>query len=131
MILAFRGIDGAPGMERDEASTDGTALESAGLEKPLLAALRPGGVRERLRVGLGGGYTALQVYARLDPALQERLGGGEPDAVRASRGAVEHIRRALEGLVATGRARRATRTMTVALGSKGPRDVVVDVFRLA
>lgn len=70
--------------------------------------------------------TALQVWQRLDPADRDRLGEGSPAAERAG---VDAVRGALEELVVEGRVERRRVRMTVPLNTKGPRDVVVDVFR--
>lgn len=99
------------------------------LQAAVLRALRPAGVRERVRVVLGGGYTVLQVWSRLGPAARAALGeGGEDDPVASRRG-VERLQRALVRLAELGPVRRGRATMTVSLNTKGPRDVLIDVFR--
>ncbi|MDP2309279.1 MAG: hypothetical protein Q8P18_24870 [Pseudomonadota bacterium] len=96
----------------------------------MLAALRPSGLRERLRLAIGGGYTALQVWERLEPAVRAALVDprGE-DATVTGRRAVERVQRVLMALAATGRVRHARVGMSITLNTKGPRDVLVDVFR--
>ncbi|MES2638591.1 MAG: hypothetical protein V4850_03895 [Myxococcota bacterium] len=95
----------------------------------MLAALRPPGLRERVRLAMGGGYTALQVWDRLSPAARAALAPGGADPTVAARHAVERVQRVLMTLAASGRARHRRAGMSVVLNTKGPRDVLVDVFR--
>lgn len=84
------------------------------LEAALLEALRPRGWRERVRVRLGWGFTPLQVYERLtDP-----------------RWGVAEVAEGLSRLAKGGRLRHARERMSVVLNTKGPRDIVVDTYRL-
>ena len=98
------------------------------IEDAVLRALRPAGLRERLRLRLGGGLTALQVWERLEPSARAVLVADETPALAERRG-VERVRAVLTRLEEDGRVRRARVRMTVPLNTKGPRDVVVDVFR--
>ena len=43
----------------------------------ILRALAPAGLKERLRIKLSHGYTAIQVMERLAPANREALAGGQ------------------------------------------------------
>lgn len=108
---------------------DGAAvLSDDALDAALRAALAPRGLAERVRLGLGRGFTALQVWERLPAPVRATLGDEEPVAVRAG---VERVRRRLDALAATGDVLRARERMTVPINTKGPRDVLVDVYRLA
>lgn len=109
-------------------------MSESDVEAGVLSALRPAGLRERVRLTLGGGYTPLQVWERLDPALRAALAPPvEERTVEAhtvlARRAVERVRRVLIGLAASGQARHRRVGMSVFLSTKGPRDVLVDVFR--
>ncbi len=103
-------------------------MTDAELDAAVVAALSPMGLGERLRVRLSGGYTALQVWERLDPAARGGIGEEDPVAVRRG---VERVQRRLVALAEAGRVIRGRSRMTVSLNTKGPRDVLVDVFRLA
>lgn len=102
-------------------------MTDADLDAAVLAALRPTRLRERIRLRVGGGYTALQVWERLAPEVRATLGDGDPVAVRRG---VERVQRRLLALVAVGTVRRDRARMTVALNTKGPRDILVDVFHI-
>lgn len=95
----------------------------------MLGALRPSGLRERLRLKLSGGYTPLQVWERLDAPTRLALAPADGDPTVAARQAVERVQRLLMTLAATGRVRHERVGMTITLNTKGPRDVLVDVFR--
>jgi hypothetical protein len=99
------------------------------VEAAVLAALRPSGVRERVRLAMGGGYTALQVWERVGPAARAALAPVGEDPTVAARHAVERVQRVLMTLAASGRVRHRRVGMSVVLNTKGPRDVLVDVFR--
>lgn len=88
------------------------------LASPLLDALRPRGVAERVRHVLAKGWTAAQVRARLPSGLQD---GCTAEAVHA----------ALLDLVREGRVRTRRVRYSVVLNTKGQRDMIVDVFWLA
>lgn len=103
-------------------------MTDADLDAAVLAALRPAGLRERIRLRVGGGYTALQVWERLAPEVRVVVGEGDPVAVRRG---VERVQRRLLVLAAAGTVRRDRARMTVPLNTKGPRDILVDVFHLA
>lgn len=98
-------------------------MVDATLTDAVLLALRPAGVREAIRLRLGGGYTAMQVV--------ERIPGVATTDLVAARAEVERVRQALLALAAEGRVIRTRSTFAAELKSKGYRGVVVDVFRLA
>lgn len=100
------------------------------LESAVLAALRPRGAREWVRARTLGGWTALQVAARLD----EGAAAGALAAVDGparERALVEVVRRVLVQLAESGRVRRRSSSYGATLAGKGTRKVVVDLFRLA
>lgn len=101
-------------------------MTDAALDAALFGALAPRGLGERVRLRVGGGYTALQVWERLPPDAQAALGGADPVAARA---AVERVRRRLDALAGEGAVVRTRARMTVPLNTKGPRDILVDVYR--
>ncbi len=86
----------------------------------LMEALRPRGVGERVRARFGVGWTASQVLSRV--ARDTYAGVVDPAA---------EVHAELLALVAEGRVRRASVRWTAHLNTKGPRDMLVDVFRLA
>lgn len=86
----------------------------------LLEALRPRGVRERVRTRLGVGWTAAQVASRVSRDVYA-------DAVDLT----AEVHADLLALVADGLVLRERVRWTAHLNTKGPRDMVVDVFRLA
>lgn len=94
-----------------------------------LAALHPRGLRQRIRLAMSGGYTPLQVWDRLAPEARAALVPGGGDSPVAERHAVERVQRVLLTLAAEGRVHHRRVGMTVTLNTKGPRDVLVDVFR--
>lgn len=108
------------------AGHPGPALGDADLDAAILAALEPSGILERVRLRLGGGYTAVQVFERIDAVTA--LDSHDPVEVRA---VVARVQRRLVALSDAGRVRRTRSRLTVPINTKGPRDVVVDVFRLA
>jgi hypothetical protein len=93
------------------------------VDDALLDALRPRGLRERLRLRTVGGWTAAQVYTRLADDARATLAG--------ERWPVEVVHRALLALVEAGRVHRARVRWAMELNTKGMRGMVVDVFRLA
>lgn len=101
-------------------------MTDAALDPALLGALAPRGLVERLRLRVGGGYTVLQVWERLPPDARAALGEADPVAARA---AVERVRRRLDALAGEGVVVRSRARMTVPLNTKGPRDILVDVYR--
>ena len=99
----------------------------------MLSALAPRSWRERLRVAVSRGWSVLQVYERLGTSERLALAGpsdGEPSVVRQRR-AVEALRTRLLRLVHEGKVQRRTGHYATEFKSKGQRDVVVDLFRLA
>lgn len=102
------------GQQTVEEAARGLADGGPELAPAVLDALRPRGLRDRLRMLLSGGCTAAQVRGRLR----------EPGSATATQ-----VHAALTALVADGRVHRSTARMSVHLNTKGPRDVIVDVFR--
>lgn len=96
----------------------------------LLAALRPRSLRDRARLLLTHGYTAVQVYERLPAEVQRDLADGADDPTAAARRAVDRVHRALVALAARGGVRRRRETYSMILNTKGERGMVVDVWRL-
>jgi hypothetical protein len=92
-----------------------------GLSGQLLAALRPRGVRERVRAALAPGFTAAQLLQRLPEDARAALIAEHPFPA-------EPVHGALMGLVAQGGVRTRRVHYTVVLNTKGHRDMVVDVF---
>lgn len=80
----------------------------------------------------------MQVFERLNPKDQEAFSANdadtgqvpEPDVISRRRG-IETLRVRLLGLVGSGKVLRRTGHYAAELKSKGPRDMVVDLFRLA
>lgn len=96
------------------------------LARALIAALRPVGLAERVRVRLGGGLTALQLWERLPPSVAGALPGDDPVRVREG---LARVQACLAELERDGRVERRRAKLTVTLNTKGPRDVLVDVYR--
>lgn len=97
-----------------------STLRHLDLADRILACLLPRGLRERARHLVARGWTASQVEVRLPEDVRA--------ALRAEGGAVERVHGELVGLVRAGRARSRRVRYTVALNTKGPRDMLVDVF---
>lgn len=93
----------------------------------LRAALTPRGLAERVRLRLSGGWTAAQVLERL-PAQVRAAWEGE-GTIDERRRAVDRAYRGLLALAEAGGARRTKVRYTMDLNTKGPRDMLVDVFR--
>ncbi len=106
-------------MERSDRPDLPSLLSADGLPAALLAALVPRGWRERVRARVAPGWTAAQVYARLDAPTQATI---------VSRFPAEVVHRALVALVAEGVASRRAVRWPADLNTKGRRDMVVDVF---
>ena len=115
-------------MEPADRPDGATLLSDAALDAAVLATLAPTGLAGRIRLRLGGGYTALQVWERLPGPARAGLGEADETAIRR---AVERVQRRLHALAADGKVARDRTRMTIRLNTKGPRDIVVDVYRLA
>lgn len=116
-------------MECPNRSHGAAVLNHQDVEAAVLAALRPSGVRDRLRFRAGGGFTPLQVWDRLTPSMRVDLTPPGEDPTVAARYAVERVQRVLMTLLTGGRVRHERVRMSVFLNTKGPRDVLIDVFR--
>lgn len=108
----------------------------AALADAIRLALAPSGLRERVKLRVAGGWTARQVFERLDEAPRSALlascareGGADDQGQEVQRAAVDKVYRALLDLSAAGGAERKQVQYTMTLNTKGPRDMLVDVFR--
>lgn len=99
-----------------------------GLPAAVRLALAPAGIAERVRLRLSQGWTAKQIWERLDEAARQELlrATGEDQ-----RRAIDRVYRVLLELSEAGGARRSQVKYTMRLNTKGPRDMLVDVFVLA
>jgi hypothetical protein len=97
-----------------------------------LAALRPGGWKERARARIVGGWTVVQVRERIaaDAASAFLAGVDGPEVVR-ERALVESLRRTLLDLAGEGKVVRTAARYSTVLNTKGERGMLVDLFRLA
>lgn len=86
----------------------------------LLEALRPRGVGEYVRARLGVGWTASQLASRVE--RETYAGVVDP---------VAEAHADLVALVRDGHVLRKQVRWTAQINTKGPRDMLVDVFRLA
>ena len=96
-------------------------------QEAITRALRPVGVVERTRLWVTKGWTAAQVYQRLPTAMQTTLAAQHP--TDGQRRAVDAVYHTLLLLTREGRVRRQQVRYTMDLNTKGPRDMLVDVFR--
>lgn len=108
----------------------------AALVDAIRSALAPRGVVERVKLRVAGGWTARQVFERLDAPARGALlarcareGGADDQGQELQRAAVDAVYRALLALGAAGEAHRTQVQYTMTLNTKGPRDMLVDVFR--
>ena len=106
--------------------------ENSPFREVVLAALRPKGLRERARALILGGWSAMQIRARLAEPVGEPVPAGdfEEASFLRERALVEATRAELLALVHEGRVFRSTSSYGVELRSKGHRQAVLDVFRL-
>ncbi len=101
------------------------------LHDAVLHALRPRTLAEAVRTRLGGGWSVVEVRARLAPeVVQTWLGTADAEPIRAERALCDAVRHELSGLVAAGTVARRTRRYSAHLRGKGARDVVIDLYRL-
>ena len=106
--------------------------DDASLRTAIRAAVAPHGLVERVKLGISGGWTARQVYERLGSAEKASLVGtstvssGSQESQRAG---VDRVYRVLLELSDAGELRRKKVQYTMTLNTKGPRDMLVDVFR--
>lgn len=99
-------------------------------------AVRPHGLVERIKLRIAGGWTARQVFERLSPparsallAACDRPGPAVDGGQEVQRAAVDRVYRALLGLNGSGELHRKKVQYSMTLNTKGPRDMLVDVFR--
>jgi len=93
-------------------------------------ALRPRGLRERVRLRWLGGFTAPQLLARLPDALHDQLLEGEENLTLAERRAVHAVTFALDVLVQRGQVGRHRASLNKEIRGQGLRGFKVDVYRL-
>ena len=128
-IPASRGTD----LDAPDAALDAglaAALDAglaAALDAGLAAALLPVGLLERAQLWVTKGWTAAQLYQRLPAALQTALAAQHANDGR--RRAVDLVYNALLLLARQGRVQRKQVRYTMNVNTKGPRDMLVDVFR--
>ncbi len=99
------------------------------LQAALLDAIRPGSLRDRLRLRLSGGYTAVQVFHRLPDEVQHTLLSGAVSDSAAAHQAITTLQHTMDALVRQGILRRQTSELQTDDG-RGPRAVMVDVYRI-
>jgi hypothetical protein len=97
------------------------------LHVALATAMLPLGLRERAQLWVTKGWTAAQLYQRLPAALQDVLAAQHTTDGR--RRAVDLVYNALLLLTRQGRVQRKQVRYTMNVNTKGPRDMLVDVFR--
>jgi hypothetical protein len=105
-------------------------LPPPGLEQALIEAMRPADLRERIKIRLAGGMTALQIYDRLPDALRAALEEGPENAVVARRQGIHVIEHGLYSLGQQSRVRRKNVTTAINLPGKGLRSINIDVYKL-
>ena len=88
------------------------------LRAAVLQALRPRSPRERVKLWLSGGWTRAQLLARLSADVR----AGVPDD--------EAMRTLLFSFVASGQVCIKQVRGTLVVNTQGPRDLLVDVYRL-
>lgn len=124
-IPASRGTDlDAPDAALDAGLAAGLA---AALDAGLATALLPVGLLERAQLWVTKGWTAAQLYQRLPAALQTALAAQHANDGR--RRAVDLVYNTLLLLARQGRVQRKQVRYTMNVNTKGPRDMLVDVFR--
>ena len=102
-------------------------IADAVAQQAIASALRPVGLTERAQLWVTKGWTAAQVYQRLPPAMQATL--AERHAHDGRRRAVDAVYNVLILLAREGNVQRKQVRYTMDLNTKGPRDMLVDVFR--
>ena len=108
----------------------------AALVDAIRVAIRPSGLVERVKLRVAGGWTARQVFERLDDTVRrtllercDRPDGAVDQGQEVQRAAVDVVYRARLALSAAGGAHRTKVQYTMTLNTKGPRDMLVDAFR--
>ncbi len=98
----------------------------ASLEEAVRDAVLPRSLRERVRLRWSGGWTASQVLERLPVGT---VLPADATSQVAQRAAVDQVYRTLLALAEAGQLQRKKVTYTMDVNTKGPRDMLVDVFR--
>ena len=100
------------------------------LEAALIDALRPAGLRERVRFRLIGGLTTKQIRDRLDPTVCAQLAGDVTNPVLASRLTLDRIEEALKALKDKGTLKWSRVKVRASLRGKGARFIWIDAYQL-
>ena len=98
------------------------------LEPHLLKALKTRDLRERIRIKLAGGFTAAQIFFRLDEEIQEEIKPESVDPVQAKHHAISKIESVLNQMVTTKKVKKKTVNVQEQDG-RGVRRLRIDVCR--
>lgn len=105
-------------------------VPTSALIQAVAEAMRPTGLRDRVKIRLAGGLTVFQVMDRMPESLLDELREGQDIPVLARRLAVSRLEHALYELTEQSRAKRARVDMAMDLPGKGIRGVRIDVYKL-
>jgi len=105
-------------------------VPTAALIQAVAEALRPTGVRDRVKIRLAGGLTVFQVMDRLSEAVLDDLHADQDIPILARRQAVVRIEHALYELTERKQAKRTRVDMAMDLPGKGIRGVRIDAYKL-
>ena len=98
------------------------------LADEVFEALKPRGVRERLKLRATGGLTVSQVFDRLSPDTQQNLTARIENPVVARREALDQVVRAIFVHIDRGEVRR--KRTRVKNAARAGIDAMVDVYRI-
>ena len=98
------------------------------LETHVLQALKTRGLGERIRIKLAGGFTAAQIFFRLDKQIQDEIKPESTDPVQAKHQAISKIESILKQLLATKNVKKKTVNIQEQDG-RGVRRLRIDVYR--
>lgn len=105
-------------------------VPTSALIQSVADAMRPTGLRDRVRIRLAGGLTVFQVMDRMPESVLDELREGQEVPVLARRQAVYAIEHALYELNQQSRVTRDRIDMAMDLPGKGIRSVQIDVYKL-
>ena len=108
----------------------GNDVRVEGLHEAIVEALRPIGLRQRLKRRFSGGMTAVQVLEGLPLEMQYALQEGPENLTVAKRQAIHAVTHSLFALSQRGQVKRETVRLDMKLPGKGLRGVKVDVYKL-